>query len=100
MGDLIMWKELYICGATGSEGGVIFKDEEYKESCRITLGKCPKYYAITCGVYGAMMHTAFCDFENYDVVYESMKKDLQEFIDKDLSEDEASDFFEEFTTKY
>ena len=47
-----MWKSLYIAGATGSEGGIVFSDEEYKKSCRITLEKCQNYYAITCGVYG------------------------------------------------
>ena len=48
-----------ICGMTyinlnsiGSEGGTIIADEEYKESCRITLERCERYDAITCGVYG------------------------------------------------
>ena len=55
-----MWDNIYQPDQTGSEGGLIISDEEYKDSCRITLEKCERYYAITCGVYGGMMHTAFC----------------------------------------
>ncbi len=88
-----MWKNLY------SEGGIVLADEEYKESCRITLEKCPQYYAITCGVYGAMVHTAFCD-DNFQNVYNEMKRELQEFIDKDTSESEELDFYEHFTSKF
>ena len=37
-----MWNKLvFKPGETGSENGTILKDEEYKESCRITLEKCP-----------------------------------------------------------
>ena len=54
-----MWIRLSATGTAGSEGGVVIADEEYKNSCRITLEKCEKYYAITCGVYGAMV-LPFC----------------------------------------
>ena len=49
-----MWDNIYQPNQTGSEGGLIISDEEYKDSCRITLEKCERYYAITCGVYGGM----------------------------------------------
>ena len=53
-----MWIPLtFIMNDTGSENGIILRDEEYKGSCRGTLEKCPKYYAISCGVYGGMVHT-------------------------------------------
>ena len=94
-----MWKDLYEEGQTGSEGGIILADEEYKESCRITLEKCPQYYAVTCGVYGAMVHTAFCG-DNFQDVYDQMKMELQGFIDKDTSESEELDFYEYFTCKF
>ena len=55
-----MWDDIYKPNSIGSEGGTIIADEEYKESCRITLERCERYDAITCGVYGCMMHTAFC----------------------------------------
>ena len=45
-----MWNSVLIPGETGSENGIIIADEEYKNVCRITLEKCERYYAITCGV--------------------------------------------------
>lgn len=94
-----MWKNFDSEDKIGSEGGMILSDEEYKESCRITLEKCPQYYAITCGIYGAMLHTVFCgdEFQN---VYDEMKKELQEFIDKDTSESEEIEFYRYFTNKF
>lgn len=95
-----MWKNLYLPGKIGSENGEILRDEEYKGSCRITLEKCKKYCAITCGVYGSMVHTAFADDSHYQEIYDAMKNDLQEFIDKDTTYEEELAFYEEFTTKY
>ena len=46
-----MWDDIYKPNSIGSEGGTIIADEEYKESCRITLERCERYDAITCGVY-------------------------------------------------
>ena len=76
-----MWYDIYKPNSIGSEGGTIIADEEYKESCRITLERCERYDAITCGVYGCMMHTAFCN-------------------KSDTTADEESIFYEEFTSKY
>ena len=45
-----MRNSVLISGQTGSENGIIIADEEYKSVCRITLEKCERYYAITCGV--------------------------------------------------
>ncbi len=96
-----MWNKLsFYPGETGSENGIILDDEEYKESCRITLERCPRYYGITCGIYGLMFHTVFCGETNYKKTYEAMKKELADFIDRDVTEDEASDFCINFTEKY
>lgn len=96
-----MWDRLpFRPGETGSENGIILKDEEYKESCRITLEKCPKYYGITCGVYGSMLHTVFCNESDYEVTYDAMKMELADFIDREVTEEEASDFYAYFTDKY
>lgn len=95
-----MWKSLYIADTVGSEGGIIIADEEYKNSCRITLEKCEKFYAVTCGVYGAMVHTAFSDADNYQALYDEMKKELQEFIDKETTEKEELDFYDHFCSKF
>ena len=78
-----MWNDIYKPDSIGSEGGTIIADEEYKESCRITLERCERYDAITCGVYGSMMHTIFYDKSHSQEVFDNMKRDLQEFIDKD-----------------
>ena len=95
-----MWKNLYKKGTKGTENGEILFDEEYKNACRITLERCKEYYAITCGVYGAMVHTAFSDANSCQGLYNAMKKDLQEFIDKDTSYEEELAFYEEFISKY
>jgi hypothetical protein len=47
-------------GKEGSEKGVILRDEEHSHGARITLerdGTTP--FAITCGIYGWMVHTFF-----------------------------------------
>lgn len=53
-----------------------------------------------CGVYGSMMHTTFCDKSHSQEVFDNMKRDLQEFIDKDTTAEEEDIFYEEFTSKY
>ena len=85
----------------GSEGGVILDDEEYKGQCRITLERCKPYDAITCGVYGDMVHTVFTDTEESHQLFEMMKKDLQAFIDANIEDmNQRSDFYESFVDKY
>lgn len=95
-----MWNNIYKPDSIGSEGGTIIADEEYKESCRITLERCERYDAITCAVYGSMVHTAFCDSNHSHEVFDKMKKDLQKFIDKDTTAEQEDIFYEEFTSKY
>ena len=92
-----MWKNLYCPGERGSENGVVLQDEEYKESCRITLEKCPRYYAITCGVYGAMFHTVFPGEADYQQTYNAMKEELAEFIDRETTVEEEMAFYDYFT---
>lgn len=97
-----MWKVLTEeLNKIGLEGGKILKDEEYKEQCRITLERCTRYDAITCGVYGEMVHTAYSDAKDSSSLYESMKKELQMFIDADFDDDgKRSDFYEAFVNRY
>ncbi len=53
-------------GQGGSEGGVVIRDEEHSLEARITLeretGSAP--FAITCGIYGCMLHTRFFSLED------------------------------------
>lgn len=63
-----------------SEDGWIVEDEEIPGICRITLGEGGHTpYAITCGVYGLMVHTAFAGaYDEAMGKYEGMKHDLEE----------------------
>ena len=74
------------------------KDEEYNDLCRITLKKCSRYYAVTCGIYGELVHTAFAD--DGDMLYSNMKKELQTYLESDMCEDEASEFLNGFATSF
>ena len=93
-----MQKNLNTIGDVGSENGKIIIDEEYMDSCRITLEKCSKYYAITCGVYGGMVHTTFCNNDEYNEKYAQMKSELQKFVDSGMNN--KDEFYDEFTSKY
>ena len=95
-----MWRSILVPGDRGSEGGTVLADEEYKGSCRITLEKCESCCAVTCGIYGAMVHTAFADGESCLAMYEEMKRDLQEFLDTETSREEELAFYESFCNKY
>ena len=98
-----MWVRCRYFEEIGSEGGIVLLDEEYNQTCRITLEYCRRYYAITCGVYGDMVHTAFCDKTNYLENYQSMKNELQRFIDdiyQKETRDGRSEFYEYFIEKY
>ena len=71
-------------GTTGSEEGVILRDEEYAGDIRITLeqgaGTIP--FAITCGISGWMAHTCYCgDKDEADNVFEEMKVELTRIYD-------------------
>lgn len=49
-------------GRSGSEEGVILRDEEHPDGARITLERDARTipFAITCGIYGWMVHTHYC----------------------------------------
>ena len=69
---------------TGSEGGTIVLDEEHGLGARITLEKDGAIapFAITCGIYGWMVHTRF--FSSLDEAthaYEAMKPELATILD-------------------
>lgn len=84
--------ELYNGGPRGSEGGIVVADEEYRGASRITLERdvCSRTAAaITCGIYGWMMHTRrFSDLDTARQAYNAMKIDLAGIVDKIPLEDE------------
>lgn len=94
-----MWDDLLGEDSIGTEGGEVIRDEGYGYSCRITLEKLNQGYAITCGIYGCMMHTVYCG-EDYMKIYDEMKSELQRFMDSDLTEDEKNKFYDDFTSRF
>ena len=91
-------------GQTGTENGIIRLDEEFSLGARITLeegGYQP--WAITCGIYGCFVHTAFASSEEEArTKYATMKEEIGTALERveSLSEDDASDFINSFTDRF
>lgn len=96
----IDYEEGNTIGTTGSENGEIVQDIEYNNAARITVECCERYYAITVGIYGAMVHTAFCNGGEYPEWVRNMKEDIEDFLSGDCSESDVSGFCEKFYGKY
>lgn len=81
MTDWVPFENGTTAGATGSEGGTIVRDELHPDGARITLERTTARFAITCGVYGWMVHTRFFASESEAVAaYEEMKAALAEIL--------------------
>lgn len=84
------WRPFSSGDARGSEGGVIVSDEEHEAGARITLERDTAYgvpAAITCGLYGRMMHTRFfSDLEKGRGEYAAMKAELERILALDGQE--------------
>ena len=69
-------------GTPGSETGIILRDDEHVDGARITLerdGATP--FAITCGIYGWMMHTRFFGTEaDAHRAYDEMRQALEDIV--------------------
>ena len=66
-------------GKAGSENGTMVRDEEYSLGARISLERdCRSApFAITCGIYGWMLHTRFFSSQfEAETQYEAMKSAL------------------------
>ena len=71
-------------GQPGSEQGIILRDEEHVLGARITLERATIVapFAITCGIYGWMLHTRFFASEGEaDAQYEQMKDALSALLE-------------------
>jgi hypothetical protein len=71
-------------GQPGSEQGIILRDEEHALGARITLERATIVapFAITCGIYGWMMHTRFFAAEDEaNAQYEQMKDALSSLLE-------------------
>ncbi|MBA3313926.1 MAG: hypothetical protein H0T47_11665 [Planctomycetaceae bacterium] len=70
-------------GTAGSEGGIILRDDEHPLGSRITLerGGSTAPFAVTCGIYGSMFHTAFAGTEaEASAKYDAMRNRLSELL--------------------
>jgi hypothetical protein len=62
----------------------VFRDEEHVLGARITLERAASVapFAITCGIYGWMMHTCFFDSEaEAESQYDQMKNSLSALLE-------------------
>ncbi len=78
-------------GQEGSERGFTIRDEEHPLGARITLEKNTQSapFAITCGIYGCMVHTRFLGDEHSAISeYDAMRLSLSTLLQKT---DEAGD---------
>ncbi len=77
-------------GQKGSENGTILLDEEHTLGARITLERNTDVapFAITCGIYGSMLHTRYLGrAEEAHADYEGMKEALSALLD--LADDDT-----------
>ena len=78
------FEEAATLGLPGSEEGIVVRDEEHVLGARITLERAANVapFAITCGIYGWMMHTCFLSTEaEADSRYDLMKDSLSELLE-------------------
>ncbi|MCC9293508.1 hypothetical protein ACFHWD_01295 [Clostridium sp. MT-14] len=103
-----MWKKYkkgITIGKVGSENGIVIIDETYGDEARIILerdcGNTP--FAITIGIYGLMVHTAFASSNGEaEKKYCEMKEDVKKLLDnwKAEEDDELDDWMDQFCNKY
>jgi hypothetical protein len=70
-------------GQTGSESGIIIRDDEHHDGARITLERDGQVapYSVTCGIYGWMVHTRFLGSEvEAQYEFECMRSELTKII--------------------
>jgi hypothetical protein len=71
-------------GEIGSEEGIVVRDEEHSLGARITLERAASVapFAITCGIYGWMMHTRFFSSDSEaGTQYDLMKTSLSALLE-------------------
>lgn len=101
----------YSIGTSGTDGGIIVRDEEYNFGARMTMEEEGSFapFSITCTIYGLMAHTRFfSDESEADEEFDRMKIDLEKILnlvpaDGNADEDaldEISDEISEFVEKF
>jgi len=88
-------------GREGSENGTIIRDDEHAMGARITLERDTPTapFAITCGVYGWMVHTRFFATEAEALAqFKEMKNALESILM--MPRDSVSEGLTQFIQKY
>jgi hypothetical protein len=86
-------------GLRGSEAGIILLDEEHSAGARVTLERCDRApFAITCSLYGNMVHTVFvCSEQEGLDTFHAIKANLEKLIaiwpENDAPADQMSRFY-------
>lgn len=68
----------------GSEEGTVVRDEEHSLGARITIERAAQVapFAVTCGIYGWMMHTCYFSSEaEAESQYDLMKDSLSTLLE-------------------
>jgi hypothetical protein len=82
-------------GQAGTEAGMIIRDDEHPWGARITLERAaaPAPFAVTCGIYGWMVHTRFFGTaDEAEREYAAMRRELAAILEIiPLSDDPAVD---------
>jgi hypothetical protein len=93
MSDWYSFKNGESIGQIGSEGGKILRDEEHCDGARVTLEQVrDNRWAVTCGMYGWMVHTRFFPSEaSAEIGFDETKSELGKILALIPLEDEADD---------
>lgn len=106
------YDEGYSIGTSGSDGGIIARDEEHDFGARMTLEEegSSAPFSITCTIYGWMTHTRFFpDEDEAGREFDEMKIDLEKILSivpadvEDADEealDEISEEISEFVERF
>ena len=81
-------------GTEGSESGTIVRDDEHPLGARVTLERDCAHapFAVTCGIYGSMVHTTFAgDEAEAEAKYEAMRDRLSEMLA--MSDDDRDGYY-------
>lgn len=105
--NLSLWhiyEEGKTVGLEGAEKGRIIKDEEHVYGARITLEEgCEGIpFAITCAIYGLIVHTALAaDIMDAVEKYSSMQEEISDILqDDEYKGDTLIGWIEHFVNRY
>lgn len=88
------YDEGFSIGTSGTDGGVIVRDEEHKFGARMTIEEeaSSAPFTLTCTIYGWMSHARFFPGESEaEEAFDEMKPDLEKILALIPEDGEADD---------